>query len=68
MKESYMKYTGEGTCLPLKAFEILMDDEVKVLRDGMVQDCYMKEYVVCGYRVTVCAEESRFAELIWENI
>ena len=68
MKESYVKFTGEGMYLPLNAFEILMEDRISVLRGGKVQDCHIKEYHVPGYAVSVCAEESDFADVIWENL
>lgn len=68
LKESYMKYTGEGMRLPLDAFEILLDNEVKVLRGGQIQPCFIKEYVTDGYRIAVCAAEQEFADIIWENM
>ena len=68
MKESYMKFTGEGMRLPLNAFEIVLPDGASVLRGGQLQACSLKEFAVPGYRVTVCAEESDFADAIWENL
>lgn len=68
MKESYMKLTGEGLRLPLRAFEMVIGEDVKVLRGGEIQACFIKEYTVPGYKVTVCAQEMEFADIIWENI
>lgn len=53
-KESYLKMTGTGLRVPLDTLE--------------VEDCYLKEYEIPGYQVTVCAEENEFAELSWENV
>lgn len=62
MKESYMKMTGEGMRLPLNQFELLMGNEVKVRRDGVIDSCFIKEYKIPGYRLTVCGKEAEFAE------
>lgn len=48
-KESFLKMKGIGLRVPLDTLEI--------------KDCYMKEYNMTGYQVTVCAEENEFAEL-----
>lgn len=68
MKESYVKMTGEGMSLFLDAFEIIPGDEIRVFCDGQIQDCYLKEYEVSGYQITVCAKEEAFAEIQWETI
>lgn len=66
MKESYMKMTGEGMHLGLDQFEMVFEDEVKVYREGEKCDCFVKEYEIPGYKLTVCAEENGFAEGIEE--
>ena len=53
-KESYLKMLGTGIRVPLNELEI--------------QDCYLKEYEIQGYQITVCAKEDKFSDLIWENI
>ena len=64
MKESYMKYTGEGMKLALDRFEFRFENKVSVYRDGHKVNCHIKEYNVPGYKMTVCAEENEFeAEL-----
>lgn len=68
MKESYVKFTGEGMHLPFNAFEILMDDRISVVRGGEVCDCHIKEYDMSGYAVSVCAKERDFADVIWEKL
>lgn len=65
MKESYMKMTGEGMRLPFDSIEFSVETEpVQVLRDGKVLSCHIREYVLPGYRISVCAEEGRFGENI----
>lgn len=69
MKESYMKYTGEGMKLALDRFEFSFNDKVSVCRDGKLMECHFKEYDVQGYKLTVCAEEDMFkTELIEINL
>lgn len=66
MKESYMKMTGEGMGLGLSKFEIRLDKEhAEVFRNGEKVSCYIREYEVPGYKVTVCAKE---AEMIKEPV
>ena len=65
MKESYMKMTGEGMHLGLDGVEFVFEDtEVQVYRDGRRCSCFIKEYAVPGYKVTVCANEAKFTDLI----
>lgn len=53
-KESYLKMTGTGLRVPLCELEI--------------KDCYMQEYEMPGYQITVCAKENEFADLVWEKL
>lgn len=64
MKESYMKMTGEGMRLALNRFEMMFEDRVRVCRDGRYQPCFVKEYEIPGYMLTVCAREDKFAEQV----
>lgn len=68
MKESYIKMTGEGTNLALDRVEFEILDNVNVYRDGKSCSCYIKEYEVSGYKLTVCAECSEFSDLTIENL
>ena len=68
MKESYVKMTGEGLHLPLSAFEVQMGEEVRIFREGQRQTCYLKEYSLPGYCITVCAGEEEFSEIQWEDL
>lgn len=62
MKESYLKMTGEGMQLALNRFEFVFEECVKVFRDGKICSCFVKEYEIPGYKLTVCAKEAEFAE------
>lgn len=65
MKESYMKMTGEGMRLSFDSIEFSIETEpVQVIRDGQALSCHIREYVLPGYRISVCAEEGRFGESI----
>ena len=62
MKESYMKMTGEGMKLALDRFEFHIEDEINVYRDGKKAECFIKEYHIPEYKLTVCAKEKNFSE------
>lgn len=64
MKESYMKYTGEGMKLALDSFEFQFLDDIRVFRDGKQCECHIKEYDVVDHKLTVCAKENEFADKI----
>lgn len=61
MKESYMKFTGEGMKLALNRFEFNIEDSVKVFRDGILQNCFIKEYEILDYCISICSEINDFA-------
>lgn len=66
MKESYVKMTGEGMHLAFNRFEFKIDNgTIQVFRDGKRCTCYIKEYSLPDYRLTVCAEETEFAEMVF---
>lgn len=62
MKESYLKMTGEGMSLPLNMVEFVFGESVNVYREGTLCNCNIKEYEFPGYKLTVCAEDDKFAE------
>ena len=65
VKEAYMKLTGEGMRLSLHSFSVDIGKEITVTREGRKTDCSVREYGLCGYKLSVCAEENEFApELI----
>lgn len=66
VKEAYMKLTGEGMRLSLHSFSVDVGDEITVTREGVKTDCFIKEYELGGYRLSVCAKENEFAPEIIE--
>lgn len=62
MKESYMKWTGEGMQLSLNQFEIVMGEKILIKRDGEIAPCHFREYEIPDYKVSVCAGEAEFAD------
>ena len=61
MKESYMKFTGDGMKLALNRFEFIIEDSVKVFRDGILIPCFIKEYEFLDYCISICAQKNDFA-------
>lgn len=76
VKESYLKMTGEGLAFGLNRIECRFEkdvssgaknqDEVMIYRDGEKCDCYIKEYDISGYKLSVCAEEEIFVSELKE--
>lgn len=65
MKESYVKMTGEGMRVPFNEFAMDLDgDIVRVIRNNQIEICFVKEYVLPGYQIAVCARETEFADEI----
>ena len=57
LKESYMKMTGDGIKLGLDKFYFTFDEIVKAHQNGTSCECYIKEYMIPGYKIAVCAED-----------
>lgn len=64
MKESYMKMTGEGLSLDSKRIAFSIGETIQVYRDGERCSCFIKEYHLPGYKLTVCSEDGEFAETV----
>lgn len=62
IKESYLKMTGYGLTFPLKDFEVRIIDGIRIYKNHMLQDCYINEYALEGYKVAVCSEDETFAD------
>lgn len=60
IKESYTKMDGRGLSMGLKNFEVVFDEGCEkpaIMQDGKLIDCYIKEYELDGYKISVCSEE-----------
>lgn len=69
LKESYVKMVGEGVHLPFDQFEIILNKDMEkketvAIRDNKVCDCCFKEFSIPGYKMAVCAKESKFVSAI----
>lgn len=49
MKESYLKFTGQGIRVPLNSFEVLPDERTLPV--------FFQEFTLEGYRIALCSEE-----------
>ena len=73
IKESFLKVTGLGMSLPLKAFTIIIENNVSVSVHQKVNDktYHIKEYTMPGfyhestdYKISVCSENADFSPQI----
>ena len=62
IKESYVKYTGEGMKLGLDNFDIRISQDIQIYRDAELCKCHIKEYNLPDYKLTVCASENEFSD------
>lgn len=62
LKESYMKMTGDGLALAPERIEILLP-ELRLLRDGIVQNCRLFHEPRGEYEMALCAEDEGFDEI-----
>lgn len=54
IKESYLKMTGEGLQVPLNCVEVILGEDIKIYRDGKLEDCVVKEKEIPGYKISLC--------------
>ena len=65
MRESYMKMTGDGLRVAFHKYEMRLEDgKFGVYFEGKKEDCYLREYDVPGYQVTICTKETESADAI----
>ena len=62
IKESYLKMTGEGLQIPLGRIEVIPVGMIQIYRDGELENCFIKEYHLSGYKIAVCAKDGTFEE------
>lgn len=60
IKESYIQMAGEVFSQPSKVLEVCIDEEVKIQREEHFEDCWIEEYSIPGYKISVCSKENEF--------
>lgn len=60
IKESYLKFTGEGLSFPLRGLNVSLTPPVKIARYGETQEVNFANYRVRGYAVSVCRKMDDF--------
>ena len=63
--------TGEGMRLDFGKVETLMmnDGTCQIIREGKKEACFLREYELEGYCISVCAKEEESAkEMSWVNL
>ena len=60
--ESYMKMMGKGLSMGLGTFEVALGKGINLFKKGKRLDCYIKEYDLEGYKISVCSEDNCYAD------
>ena len=60
MKESYMKMSGTLYPHPAKELEIIFGEEIEIYRNSYIEACYLEEYYIPGYQLSVCSKDYHF--------
>lgn len=68
LKESYLKMAGESRQQSLKNFEVLIDEDVELYKDGHLEECWFEEYTIPGYRISVCSKDNDFSDIVFINV
>lgn len=66
LKESYLKFTGEGITLSPQKLEISFSRPVRIKKRGEEQEVNFAEYEVCSCAVAVCSRTEEFPSTIEE--
>ncbi len=66
LKESYLKFTGEGITLSPRSLDLNFSHPVRIKRNGEEQEVNFAEYRVCGCAVSVCSRTDEFPTTIEE--
>lgn len=61
-KESYMKMVGKGLSMGLGSFEVNIGETITLSKDGKRLNCYIKEYNLEGYKISVCCEDNCYTD------
>ena len=60
-KESYIKMSGESISNPAKTFEVIISNEITIQRNNAIENCWIEEYEIPGYKISVCSKDDEFS-------
>lgn len=66
LKESFLKFTGDGLTVSPNELNISLSLHARISKCGEEQDVNFGEYIVCGCLVAVCSKEKDFPLMIEE--
>ena len=68
LKESFLNMSGDPRLKSIKNYEIIIDEDIELYKEGQLEECWFEEYTIPGYRISVCAKENDFSELIFISV